>query len=99
MPTQLQNPITSPAITNVTVVDFSLRWANGTLSAIIIVYVASDANDNHVPGVQPQLATTSDGPTMTAALTAFYTGNGGHPKLGALAALAVLQPSLVGSVS
>ncbi len=98
MPTQLQNPITSPAITNVTVVDFSLRWVAGTLSAILILYVASDANDNPVPGVQPQLATTSDGPTMIAALTAFYQA-GAHPKLGALAALAVLQPQLAGAAS
>ena len=98
MPTTLTTPITAPAITNVTVVDFSMRWASGTLSALLCVYVPSDANDNPVPGVQPVLVTTSDGPTMTAALTAFYQ-QGAHPKLGALAALAVLQPSLVGSAT
>jgi hypothetical protein len=96
MPTQLATPIAQATITDVTVLGFEARWTAGTLSAILVRYVASDANDNPIQGADPPLVYAADTPTMTAALTAFY-GAGAHPKIGALAAFAVLNPALVES--
>jgi hypothetical protein len=100
MPTTLTTPVSTPAVTTVTVLAMNLRWApGGTLSAITITYIASDSNDNPVSGASALTAYTADGPTMVAAMTAFYTGEVGHPKQGALAALAVLTPAMAGSVT
>ncbi len=98
MPTTLATPIVGPTVTNVAVVAFETRWTAGVLSEVRIVYVSSDGADNPTAGVQPSIAVTNDGPTMTAALTAFYQ-QGAHPKMGALAALAAINPALAGAVS
>jgi hypothetical protein len=92
MPVQLQSPIAQAPIANVTVVNFQFRLLDTPIHAIG-TYIASDANDVPVPGAEPFQVTHT-----LAGIAAFYQA-GAHPKLGALAALAVDMPAYQGASS